>query len=76
MTSMELRSELKHLIDTTDDLSILEWIKSVLASTPLSKEMAEDMLRVARLSDEDIAAGRTYTVDEVKRWMDEQKRKA
>ncbi len=77
MSSLGLRrSEVKRLIDMERDLNVLDWIKNVLSAGPLSKEMAEDMLRMARLSDEDIAEGRTYSVDEVKQWMAEQKRKA
>ena len=48
----------------------------MLSTSPISKEQMEDMIRVADRSDEDIAAGRTHTVDDVKRWMDDQKRKA
>jgi len=76
MTALELRTNLKRLIDKTEDTSLLEWLQEVLASPEKGKAMAEDMLRVARLSDEDIAAGRTHTIDDVKLWMAEQKRKA
>jgi len=76
MTAIELRSEIIELIKRTDDVRLLEWLRSMLSTSPISKEQMEDMMRVADLSDEDIAAGRTHTIDEVKRWMDEQKRKA
>ena len=51
-------------------------MKSMLLESPYSQEQIEDMISVADLSDEDIAAGRTHSTDNVKRWMDEQKRKA
>mgnify|MGYP003393890610 CR=1 FL=1 len=76
MTAMSLRNELKQIIDRTDDVGLLEWVKGILSSSPEGTAMVEDMLRVARLSDEDIAAGRTYSIDDVRRWMAEQKRKA
>ena len=76
MTAVELRSHLKQLIDSTEDQGLLEWVKSILSNSKESRAQAEDMLRVARLSDEDIAAGRTHTMDEVRAWMTEQKRKA
>ncbi|MBL0129299.1 MAG: hypothetical protein IPP83_18045 [Flavobacteriales bacterium] len=76
MTALELRSQLKQLIDDTDDQGLLEWVKTILSNSKESRGQAQDMLRVARLSDEDIAAGRTHTMDEVRRWMAEQKRNA
>lgn len=76
MNTLGIRSEVKRLIDREKDPSVLELIKSILSAGPLNKEMAEDMMRVALLSDEDIAAGRTHTVEEVRRWMAERKRKA
>ena len=75
MTALELRTNLKRLIDKTEDTSLLEWLQELLAAPDQGKAMAEDMLRVARLSDEDIATGRTHSIEEVKQWMTEQKRK-
>ncbi len=76
MTTVQLRTELKRMIDRTDDPGLLEWVKSLLASGESNKEMAEDMLRAARLSDQDIAAGRTYSVEEVRQWLTGRKREA
>lgn len=76
MTAVQLRTELKRMIDRTDDLGVLEWVKNLLASGQSNKEMAEDMLRVAMLSDQDIAAGRTHAVEEVKQWLTDRKREA
>ena len=67
MTAIELRSEIIELIKRTDDVRLLEWLRSMLSTSPISKEQMEDMIRVADRSDEDIAAGRTHTVDDVKR---------
>ncbi|MFZ1692134.1 MAG: hypothetical protein WAT74_02965 [Flavobacteriales bacterium] len=76
MNALELRSEIIALLNKTDDISMLEWLKNMLSAPSLTKEQIDDMQRTAALSEEDIAAGRTYTVDEVERWLDEQKRKA
>lgn len=76
MTALELRTNLKRLIDKTEDTSLLEWLQELLSAPDQGKAMADEMLRVARLSDEDIATGRTYTIDDVKKWMDERKEKA
>lgn len=76
MTATQLRLDLIELIKRTEDIRRLKWMKSMLFDPPYSQEQVEDMIRVADLSDEDIAAGRTHSIDDVKRWVDEQKRKA
>jgi hypothetical protein len=76
MNALELRSEIIALLNKTDDVSLLSWLKSMLSSPALAKEQIDDMLRTAALSDEDIAAGRTHSLDEVRRWLEEQKRGA
>ncbi len=76
MTATQLRLDLIELIKRTEDIRRLKWMKSMLFDAPYSQEQVEDMIRVADLSDEDIAAGRTHSIDDVKSWMDEQKRKA
>lgn len=76
MNALQLRSEIIALLNKTDDVSLLSWLKSMLSSPALAKEQIDDMLRTAKLSDEDIAAGRTHSLDEVRRWFEEQKRGA
>lgn len=76
MNVLELRSEIIALLNKTDDVSLLSWLKSMLSSPALAKEQIDDMLLTAALSDEDIAAGRTHSLDEVRRWLEEQKRGA
>lgn len=76
MAAMQLRLDLIEFIKRTEDIRRLKWMKSMLFESPYSQEQIEDMISVADLSDEDIAAGRTHSIDDVKRWMDEQKRKA
>ena len=75
MTSVEIRSELKDLIDRIRDLSVLEALRTLALRQAEQDDLSAEMERVADLSDEDIAAGRTHSIRDVKRWMDEQKRK-
>lgn len=76
MTAIELRSELIEMIKRTEDMKVLEWLKSVLSEPAMSQEMADDMIHAAEMSEEDIAAGRTYSIEETKRWLDDKKREA
>ncbi len=75
MTTVEIRSELKDLIDRIRDLSVLEALRTLALRQAEQDDLSAELERVADLSDEDIAAGRTHSIDEVKRWMDEQKHK-
>jgi hypothetical protein len=75
MTTVEIRSELKDLIDRIRDLSVLEALRTLALRQAEQDDLSAELERVADLSDEDIAAGRTHSIDDVKRWMDEQKRK-
>jgi hypothetical protein len=73
MTTVEIRSELKDLIDRIRDLSVLEALRTLALRQAEQDDLSAEMEHVADLSDEDIAAGRTHSIDEVKRWLDEQK---
>lgn len=75
MTTVELRSELKDLIDRIRDLSVLEALRTLALRQAEQDDLSAELERVADLSDEDIAAGRTHSIDDAKRWMDEQKHK-
>ncbi|MBK6540376.1 MAG: hypothetical protein IPG10_03650 [Flavobacteriales bacterium] len=75
MTTLDLRNKLKRIIDSTQDRRLLESWEAFITEQSLGQEAVEDMVRMARLSDEDIAAGRTHSVEEVKRWMNEEKGK-
>ncbi len=75
MTAVEIRSELKGLIDRIWDRSVLEALRTLALRQAEQDDLSAELVRVADLSDEDIAAGRTHTIEGVKRWMEEQKRK-
>lgn len=75
MTTVEIRSELKDLIDRIRDMRVLEALRTLALRHAEQDELSAELERVADLSDEDIAAGRTHSINEVKQWMDEQKRK-
>lgn len=76
MTALELRSEIIALINKTDDVGFLEWLKGIISDPVLSKEMVDDMIKAAEMSEEDIAAGRTYSIEETRRWLEDRKREA
>lgn len=73
MTALQLRSELKGLLDRISDDGFLEALRPLLLRTAEQNEMQEDMIRVALLSEEDIKAGRTHTREEVEQWLKEQR---
>lgn len=76
MTAMQLRTELIELIKRTEDVRMLEWLKGILTGPAMSQEMIDDMIEAAEASERDIAAGRTHTVEETKRWLEDRKREA
>ena len=76
MNAVELRSELIELIKRTEDVKMLEWLKGILTEPAMSQGMIDDMIAAAEASEKDIAAGRTYTIEETKRWLDDRKRGA
>jgi hypothetical protein len=75
MTAVELRSEPKDLVDRNRDLSVLEALRTLALRQVEQDDLAAELERTADLSDEDIEAGRTHSIAEVKQWMGEQKRK-
>lgn len=75
MTAVEIRSELKDLVDRIRDLSVLEALRTLALRQAEQDDIAAELERVADLSDEDIEAGRTHSIADVKNWMEEQKRK-
>ena len=76
MTALQLRSDLIELIKRTEDVKMLEWLKGILTEPEMSRVMIDDMIAAAEASEEDIAAGRTYSVEETKRWLEDRKREA
>jgi predicted transcriptional regulator len=75
MTSIELRSELKDLIDRIRDTNVLEALRTLALRQAEQDDMAAEMERMADLSDEAISKGEVYTREEVEAWLKEQRPK-
>jgi predicted transcriptional regulator len=75
MTSIELRSELKDLIDRIRDTNVLEALRTLALRQAEQDDMATEMERMADLSDEAISKGEVYTREEVEAWLKEQRPK-
>jgi predicted transcriptional regulator len=75
MTAIQLRSELKELIDRIRDDGFLKALRPLLERTAANDEATADLIRMAELSEEDIKHGRVHTREEVEQWLKEQKGK-
>lgn len=67
MNAIDLKAELKRLIESETDMSILESLKTLLQKTRLDKTMKEALTNRALLSEEDIKAGRVMDRSELER---------
>ncbi len=76
MTALEVRSELKGLIDRIRDLSVLDALRTLALRQVEQDDMAAEMERMADLSEDAIARGEVYTRAEVEQWLKEQRPKA
>lgn len=76
MTALELRSELKDLIDRIRDLSVLDALRTLALRQAEQDDLASEMERMADQSEEAIARGDVYTRAEVEKWLNEQRPKA
>ena len=65
MTAVQLRTELKKLIDKTSDIGFLEQIKRLLLRPAVDQAAFVEMNRMADLSDEAIRRGEVYAHEEV-----------
>lgn len=71
MTAIELKKELKALIDQEADTGILEAIKTLLKRTSREEEWKEKLTSRALKSREDIKAGRLLSREEVEEQTDD-----
>lgn len=76
MTALEVRSELKGLIDRIRDLSVLDALRTLALRQVEQDDMAAEMERMADLSEDAITRGEVYTRAEVEQWLKEQRPKA
>lgn len=76
MTVIQLRTEVKRLLDKTSDLGFLEQLKQLLLRSEADRTAFVEMNRMADLSDEAIRKGDTFSHEEVvKHLRDRRKRK-
>jgi len=74
MTAIQLRSELKSLIDRIKDDGFLKALRPLLEKTAEQDEAMAEMMHYAQLSEEDIKAGRVHPREEVEQWLKEQRK--
>ncbi|HMN04828.1 MAG TPA: hypothetical protein PKD45_03805 [Flavobacteriales bacterium] len=65
MTAIELRAEVKKLVDSMSDLGFLEQLKQLLLRSEADRATFVEMNRMADLSDEAIRKGEVFTHEEV-----------
>jgi hypothetical protein len=75
MTAVQLRSELKSLIDKTNDTRFLELVKGLFLKTEDDRAAIVEMTHMAMLSEEAIAKGEVYTREEVEAHLRAERRK-
>lgn len=76
MTAIQLRTEVKKLVDKTNDLGFLEQLKQLLLRSDADRAAFVEMNRRADLSDEAIRKGEVFTHEEVVEFLqDRRKRK-
>jgi hypothetical protein len=76
MTAIQLRTEVKKLVDQTSDLGFLEQLKQLLLRSDADRAAFVEMNRRADLSDEAIRKGEVFTHEEVVEFLqDRRKRK-
>ncbi|MBS1939315.1 MAG: hypothetical protein JST38_00345 [Bacteroidetes bacterium] len=65
MTAIQLRSEVKKLVDKTSDLGFLEQLRQLLLRPEADRAAFVEMNRMADLSDEAIHKGEVFSHEEV-----------
>jgi hypothetical protein len=66
MSAMELKSELKRLIEKEGDLGVLNAILTILQKTSLEPALKNKLTNRAHQSEEDIKTGRLFSIDNVR----------
>jgi hypothetical protein len=70
MGALEIKEELRTLIEKENDLKVLETIKGLLVKSSLDPILKEKLTSRAKKAEEDIKAGRVYTREEFERKLD------
>lgn len=70
MEPIDIKEELRTLIEKENDLHILEAIKTLLVKSSLDPILTEKLTSRALKADEDIKAGRVYTREAFNKKLD------
>jgi hypothetical protein len=70
MRAMDIKKELRILIEKENDLHVLEAIKTLLVKTSLDPILKEKLTARALKSEEDIQEGRVYSKEEFEMKLD------
>lgn len=64
MKAVDIKIELKNLIEQETNLSLLETVKALFTQKDFEPSIEEEMISRARKSEQDIKEGNVYTVEE------------
>ncbi|MEX2512506.1 MAG: hypothetical protein WD398_06345 [Cyclobacteriaceae bacterium] len=70
MGALDIKKELRTLIDKENDLHVLEVVKTLLVKSSLDPILKEKLTSRALKAEEDINAGRVYTREEFEKKLD------
>jgi len=65
MSAVEIKTELRQMIENETDISILEAIRTILLKTGLNPVLKEKLTMRALKSEDDIKQGRVFDKEEV-----------
>jgi hypothetical protein len=65
MSAVELKSELRNMIEQETDINILKAIHTILQKTSLNPVLKEKLTARANKSEDDIKAGRLFSKEEI-----------
>ncbi|WP_375577575.1 hypothetical protein ABWH96_10985 [Marivirga tractuosa] len=64
MKTIEIKAELKNLIDQETNLSLLKAVKALFKQRDFHSSIEKEMISRALESEQDIKEGKVYTIDE------------
>ena len=65
MSAIEIKTELRQMIEQENDVSVLEAILTILQKTSLNPMLKEKLTTRAMKSEKDIVAGKLFSKEEV-----------
>lgn len=72
MKTLNIKTELKDLIDQETNLSLLETVKALFKQKDFNPSIEKEMIARVLDSEQDIKEGKTYTVDEAESELNKQ----